>query len=84
MIIRDLVQTLFPLERHLVSDAIDQALDVIGEWMPPETGFQQENFPAGMHAWTWTIPERYSVQDAYIEAEDGQRVVDVADHPLHL
>ncbi len=52
--------------------------------MPPEADWNIETYPPGAPAWTWKIPERYVVQEAYLETEDGERVADFADHPLHL
>jgi aminopeptidase-like protein len=34
--------------------------------------------------WTWTVPERYVVHEAYLEVVGGRRVVDFKDNPLHL
>jgi aminopeptidase-like protein len=34
--------------------------------------------------WTWRVPERYLVHEAYLEIENGERVLDFSENPLHL
>jgi aminopeptidase-like protein len=52
--------------------------------MPEESGFELESYTPGTPVWTWVVPERYIVHAAYLETEDGERVVDFADNPLHI
>jgi aminopeptidase-like protein len=82
--LKSLVEKLWPLHRTLVSDGTDEALRIIGEHMPPCSGYVIESYPPGERAWTWHAPERYVVHEAYLETEDGQRIVDFKDNPLHL
>jgi aminopeptidase-like protein len=82
--LKALLEELFPLDRTLVSDGLDEALNRLGATLPAELGWQVEEFPSGEPAWTWRIPERYVVHEAYLETEDGRRIVDHADSPLHL
>ena len=84
MSLKELVTKLWPLHRTLVSDGTDEALKIIGEYMPSDAGYTIETYAPGEQAWTWRVPERYVVQEAYLETEDGERVVDFNDNPLHL
>ena len=84
MAIKDLVTELWPLHRTLVCDGMDEALDIIGRHMPAESSYTIETYPAGEPAWTWRVPERYAVREAYLEIEGGDRIVDFADNPLHI
>ena len=52
--------------------------------MPDGSAYQVETYAPGKLVWTWKVPERYVVHEAYLETEDGTRVVDFADNPLHL
>jgi aminopeptidase-like protein len=82
--LKALLAEILPLHRTLVSDGTDRALEIIGRHMPPEAGYAVETYAPGTPVWTWRVPERYVVQEAYLESQDGARVVDFADNPLHL
>ena len=82
--IKDIVAAIYPLNRALVSDGIDQAFDVLRQYLQPYTDSILETYPPTKPVWTWRIPERFVVEQAYIEMEDGKRIVDVADNALHL
>ncbi len=74
----------FPLHRTLSSDGMDKTLDTIGSYLPETADYTIENFPPLSQAWTWKIPERYIVHEAYLETEDGEKIVDFKDNPLHI
>ncbi len=75
----ELLRQICPLNRSLVSDGYDEALRILDD----RVGLNIHAYPSGTQCWTWRIPQKWTVHEAYIEAE-GQRIVDVADHPLHL
>jgi len=79
-----LLEKLYPLNRTLASDGTDEALRIVGEHMPASSNYTIETYVPGTPVWTWTVPERYVVHEAYLEAEDGIRVLDFADNPLHI
>ena len=76
----DLIHELWFLRRDLVSDGYDQALYRLAQEVPMAI----HEYPSGEQCWTWRIPEKWSVQEAYLETLDGKRIIDVADHPLHV
>lgn len=82
--LKELVAELWPLHRSLVSDGTDTALRIIGENLPALGSYEIETYPAGQEVWTWRVPPRYVVHEAYLETEGGERIVDFRDHPLHL
>jgi aminopeptidase-like protein len=84
MDLKDILKTLYPLHRTLASDGTDEALSIIGEHMPRPSNYSTETYVPGSKVWTWTIPERYVVHDAYLETENGDRIIDFAQNPLHL
>jgi aminopeptidase-like protein len=79
-----LVERLYPLHRTLVSDGTDAALELVGEALPAGLPYEVESYTPGEPVWTWSVPERYVVRQAWIETEAGARIVDFADSPLHL
>jgi aminopeptidase-like protein len=82
--LKTILEQIFPLHRTLASEGMDEALQIVGEHMPSEANFNLETYAPGTPIWTWTVPERYVVHDAYLETEDGERIVDFADNPLHI
>ncbi len=76
----DLIHELWFLRRDIVSDGFDQALVRLAEEVPMVI----HEYPTGEQCWTWRIPEKWTCHEAYLETLDGTRLIDVADHPLHV
>ena len=72
------------LNRTLASDDMDKTYGIIGSYMPESANFTTENYVPFSQAWTWKVPERYVVHEAYLETEDGERIVDFKNNPLHI
>lgn len=83
-LLKDILTQIYPLHRTLASDGTDEALRIVGENMPETAKFTIENYAPGTPVWTWTVPERYVVHEAYLENEKGDRIVDFHENPLHL
>ncbi|MGY5142937.1 MAG: DUF4910 domain-containing protein [Candidatus Nitrosopumilus sp. bin_32a] len=75
----DIVKDLYYTRRDLISDGYDEALAYISKIIP----LKIHNIPSGTKCWTWTIPKKWSISDAYIEV-DGKKLLDLNDHPLHV
>jgi len=75
-----LLHAITPLERTLASDDTDKALKIVKDYLP--TGII-EGYETGKAIWSWFVPPRFEVQSATIKV-NGQILVDVKDHPLHL
>ncbi len=84
MNLKNILAQLFPLHRTLASDGTDEALRIVGEHMPATAQYAIETYVPGTQVWTWKVPERYLVHEAYLETEDGQRILDFSNNPLHL
>ena len=39
---------------------------------------------SGTPAMDWTVPDEWTLRNAYVEDEGGKRVIDLADHGLHI
>ena len=74
-----IIDELWYKARHIVSDEYDAALARLGDFLP----LTVHEIPSGTQCWTWKVPNKWGCQEAWIEA-DGQRLVDLADHPLHI
>ncbi len=77
---KSFIDTIWFERRDIVSDGYDRALEYISEIIPEMEIFK---YPSGSEAWTWIIPEKWSVSKAYIK--DGEKfLLDLNDHPLHV
>ena len=75
-----LVNTLWSKRRDIISDGYDESIEHISRLIPLEI----HKIPSGTKCWTWTVPEKWSVKQAFIEDLDGNRILDLDHHPLHV
>lgn len=75
-----LINDLWFKRRDLVSDGYDESLEYISRIIP----IKIHRYPSGMKCWTWAVPEKWSINEAYIEDLKGNRILDTRDHPLHV
>jgi aminopeptidase-like protein len=73
------IDDIWQLARHIVSDDYDEALARLHRYLP----LTVHEVASGTQCWTWRVPNKWGCREAYIEA-GGERLVDVADHPLHI
>lgn len=80
------IEKVYPLHRTLVSDDIDLTLNIISENLPLEfkNNFKIVSIESGTKCWTWITPKKYVVKKAYIEDENGNKILDFFDNYLHL
>jgi aminopeptidase-like protein/aminoglycoside N3'-acetyltransferase len=76
----EMIDGLWRLPRHIVSDAYDAALDALATQLPMTI----HEYPTGSECWSWLIPEKWVCHEAYLETLDGQRLFSHADNPLHV
>lgn len=81
----NLINDLWFLKRDIVSDDFDLALNRLREELA-EYGLSMiiHEYPTGEQCWTWRVPEKWTCHQAYLETLDGRRLIDYADHPLHV
>ncbi len=76
-----LAQELFPICRSITGPGVRQTLAILARDIPELTIHE---IPSGTECFDWTVPPEWSVREAYIESEGGQRVVDFRNSNLHL
>lgn len=74
------VAAAFPICRSITGDGVRRTLALARERVPIEV----REVPTGTPVLDWTVPREWNVGEAWIEGPDGERVVDFADHNLHL
>jgi aminopeptidase-like protein len=76
-----LLERLFPVYRTLMGVGFERSLEIISE----EIGsIQTHHIPTGTQVGSWTVPEEWSVESAWIEDEGGNRLIDFEDDPFCL
>ena len=76
----DLAAELYPIRRSLTGDGVRETLERIGRRIPLEL----HELPTGTPVLDWTVPREWNPREAWIRDPSGRRVVDFADHALHL
>ena len=74
------ITELFPLCRSITGDGLRQTLASIAERIPLEI----HEVATGTKVLDWEVPNEWTVREAWIKGPDGETIVDVADHTLHL
>lgn len=75
-----LINALWFKRRDIVSDGYDESIEYISKIIP----LKIHEIPSGTKCWTWIIPEKWAVKEAYIEDMQGRRLLNLKDHPLHV
>jgi aminopeptidase-like protein len=57
-----------------------QSLDILSELIPLE----RIEIPSGTQVFDWTVPPEWNIEDAYVENEGGERVIDFRRSNLHV
>ena len=77
----DFMRELFPITRSLTGPGTRQTLDVLGQHL---LGLQRHRIDSGTKVYDWTVPPEWIVRSARLTGPDGEVVVDMADHNLHV
>jgi aminopeptidase-like protein len=75
-----LLREIFPLCRSITGRGVRQTLQRIGEEIPVRC----TEIPSGTAVLDWIVPEEWNIREAWIEGPDGMRLVDFANHSLHV
>ena len=75
-----LARRLYPICRSITGDGLRETLRILGSDLP----LQIEEVPSGTKVLDWEVPDEWNIRAGYIERETGERVIDFADHNLHV
>ena len=76
----DWLQNLFPICRSLAGSGVRKTFD----YLLQDIDFDVHGFASGSKVFDWVVPSEWEVEEAYIEAIDGHKIVDFKDNNLHL
>ncbi len=77
---KELLKELYMLNRLAVSDDTEKALNIIKQELPE---MKICEVPSGTECWTWIVPDKWVIHDAYI-SDGNKKIVDINDHILHV
>lgn len=76
----ELATRLFPLCRSLAGDGVQATLEIINEYLP----LQIHAIPTGTQIYDWKAPHEWTVHDAFIRDDAGNKIVDFKHNNLHV
>lgn len=77
----DWATDLYPICRSLTGPGVRETLGYLSELLP---GLEICSVPSGTGAFDWTVPDEWTIRDAYVADEQGNRVIDFRCHNLHV
>jgi len=76
----DLIRELYPIGRSITGPGLRATVARLSEIVP----LQVTEVPSGTKVFDWTVPDEWSVEEAFIETDGGDRVIDLKDSNLHV
>lgn len=76
----EFVTELYPICRSITGDGVRETLCRIAARIPLEI----REVPSGTPVFDWTVPKEWNIREAWIRDPDGNKIVDFADHNLHV
>jgi aminopeptidase-like protein len=75
-----LVRELYPICRSITGEGLRRTLRRLQELVPLEL----REVPTGTRVFDWTVPREWNIRDAWVADARGRRVIDFAEHNLHV
>ena len=75
-----LFDELFPICRSITGNGVRKSLDILKK----VTEFDVKEIPSGTQCYDWEIPNEWNIDDAYIEDNEGKKIIDFQKNNLHV
>lgn len=77
----DIAAEIFPICRSITGNGVRETLSILKKYAPEMTIHE---VPSGTKVFDWTVPKEWNIRDAYIEDENGDKIIDFKKHNLHV
>ncbi len=78
--IYEFAERAYPICRSITGDGVRATLQLISDLVP----LQQHEIATGTPVFDWAVPKEWNLREAWIQGPDGERIVDTAQHNLHV
>lgn len=84
--IYNFAKQIFPYNRSITGEGVRQTLCDMKAYTEKDGGplFEIKSVVSGTQVFDWTVPKEWIIREAYIEDEDGNKVVDFKENNLHI
>lgn len=82
----DLAKKIFPYCRSITGQGVRETLQDLKSYIEKDTGVHLEicSIPTGTQVFDWTVPREWVIHEAYVEDEQGNRIIDMKENNLHV
>ncbi|MFT3984460.1 MAG: DUF4910 domain-containing protein [Lachnospiraceae bacterium] len=75
-----LAEELFPVCRSITGDGVRETFRILKKYC---ADIRLTEVPSGTQAFDWTVPQEWNITEAYLEDENGNRILDFQENNLH-
>lgn len=77
----ELAERVFGIYRSITGEGVRRTLNILSEKCPK---LHIHEIPSGTKVYDWEIPQEWNIKEAYIENEQGDRIIDFKENNLHV
>ena len=74
------LKRLFPINRSITGEGNRETFRILREIAP----IQIKEYPSGTNVYDWVIPDEWNAENAWIQDNQGNKIVDFEDNNIHL
>lgn len=82
----DLANKIYPYCRSITGQGVRNTLKDLKQYIEQDGNAQMNIYeiPSGTSVFDWTVPKEWVIREAYIEDENGNHIIDMKNHNLHV
>ncbi|MCR4923289.1 MAG: DUF4910 domain-containing protein [Lachnospiraceae bacterium] len=77
----DLCREIFPICRSITGDGVRKTFEIFSKYVD---NLKLTEVKSGTKVFDWTIPKEWNIEDAYVEDEEGRRIIDFKETNLSV